>query len=103
MESSIPLFGFIGRLEEQNGVDILLQSLPSAAGDGGLQVVVLGTGNPVLEEGVLALEQQYPGAAKGIVKFDDALAHRITAGEHHSLEGLFRFQGPYSRRSIHVP
>ena len=33
-----PLFGFIGRLEEQKGVDILLDALPEVAKSGDIQV-----------------------------------------------------------------
>ncbi len=34
----MPVFGFIGRLEEQKGVDILLEALPEIAKSGGVQV-----------------------------------------------------------------
>jgi granule-bound starch synthase len=38
VDPSKPLFGFIGRLEEQKGVDILLAALPKIAAEGGVQV-----------------------------------------------------------------
>ena len=40
----MPLFGFIGRLEEQKGVDILFESLPKVLPKADIQVAVLGTG-----------------------------------------------------------
>lgn len=48
MDPDIPLFGFIGRLEEQKGVDILLEALPAIL-DGAqpVQLVILGTGKKV--------------------------------------------------------
>jgi glycogen synthase len=48
IEPDTPLFGFIGRLEEQKGVDILLEALPKIL-EGGkpIQLVVLGTGKKV--------------------------------------------------------
>ena len=48
IEPDTPLFGFIGRLEEQKGVDILLEALPKIL-EGGkpVQLVVLGTGKKV--------------------------------------------------------
>ena len=50
IEPETPLFGFIGRLEEQKGVDILLEALPQileGRGKKPVQLVVLGTGKKV--------------------------------------------------------
>ena len=41
----MPLFGYIGRLEEQKGVDILCAALPTALQNGNIQVAILGTGD----------------------------------------------------------
>lgn len=41
VDPSKPLFGFIGRLEEQKGVDILLAALPDIAKKGDVQVMHL--------------------------------------------------------------
>lgn len=81
VDPSVPVFGFIGRLEEQKGVDILIQALSQIGEQGGIQVVVLGTGKKVLEEAVLKLDQQFPETVKGVVKFDVPLAHLMTAGK----------------------
>ena len=43
-DPTVPLFGFIGRLEEQKGVDILFESLPKVLPKADIQVAVLGTG-----------------------------------------------------------
>ena len=43
-DPKVPLFGFIGRLEEQKGVDILFDSLPKVLPKADIQVAVLGTG-----------------------------------------------------------
>ena len=77
---NIPVFGFIGRLEEQKGVDILTAALPEVAKTGGCQIVILGTGKKMLEQTVLKLDKQYPDIVKGVVKFDVPLAHLMTAG-----------------------
>ena len=44
VDPKVPLFGFIGRLEEQKGVDILFDSLPKVLPRAQVQVAVLGTG-----------------------------------------------------------
>ena len=45
VDASVPLFGYIGRLEEQKGVDILIAALPKALQNSNIQVAILGTGN----------------------------------------------------------
>eukprot|EP00195_Chlamydomonas_chlamydogama_P008203 CAMPEP_0202903866 /NCGR_PEP_ID=MMETSP1392-20130828/26767_1 /ASSEMBLY_ACC=CAM_ASM_000868 /TAXON_ID=225041 /ORGANISM="Chlamydomonas chlamydogama, Strain SAG 11-48b" /LENGTH=611 /DNA_ID=CAMNT_0049591215 /DNA_START=59 /DNA_END=1891 /DNA_ORIENTATION=+ len=81
VDPSAPLFGFIGRLEEQKGVDILLEALPKfLAANPKAQVVILGTGKASLEKAVAALDKKFKGQAKGVVKFSAPLAHLITAG-----------------------
>lgn len=81
VDPTAPLFAFIGRLEEQKGVDILvsaipkiLQKVPKA------QVAILGTGKAKFEKMVAALDKSHKGQAKGVVKFSAPLAHTITAG-----------------------
>ncbi len=44
VDASVPLFGYIGRLEEQKGVDILIAALPKALQSSNIQVAILGTG-----------------------------------------------------------
>lgn len=58
---------------------LLLQALPAVA-KGDLQIVVLGTGKAKMEKQVRALDTEFPGVAKGIVKFSAPMAHYITAG-----------------------
>lgn len=84
VDPSIPVFGFIGRLEEQKGVDILIDALPAVAHAGEAQIVVLGTGKKALEAAILTLDTSFPDTVKGIVKFNVPLAHLITAGKHSS-------------------
>lgn len=40
VDKDIPLIGFIGRLEEQKGSDILVEAIPELAGEN-LQIIVL--------------------------------------------------------------
>jgi granule-bound starch synthase len=74
-----PLVAFVGRLEEQKGVDVLLASIPALVA-AGVQVAVLGTGKTALEARVGELAAAHPGGAAGVAKFDTPLAHKLFAG-----------------------
>lgn len=71
-----PLFGFVGRLVEQKGIDILLKALPSLCRQGA-QVILLGTGEAKFEESLLKLIKEFPHHIFFSSQFDDRLAHRI--------------------------
>ncbi|XP_077234141.1 granule-bound starch synthase 1, chloroplastic/amyloplastic-like [Tasmannia lanceolata] len=79
VDRNIPLIGFIGRLEEQKGSDILAAAVPEIAEEN-VQIVVLGTGKKYMEKQLEQLEIKYPDKARGVAKFNVALAHMITAG-----------------------
>ena len=73
-----PLVGFIGRLDQQKGVDVLLQAVPHIVANGG-QVVMLGSGDPGLEDRMRQMEDEFKGRAVGWVGFSVPVSHRITA------------------------
>jgi granule-bound starch synthase len=75
----VPLFGFIGRLEEQKGSDILAEAVKDFLKED-IQLIVLGTGKKYLERQLEELDTKFPGKAVGVVKFNTPLAHMITAG-----------------------
>ncbi|KAG0556017.1 hypothetical protein KC19_11G019700 [Ceratodon purpureus] len=75
----VPLFGFIGRLEEQKGSDILAEAVKDFLKDD-VQLIVLGTGKKNFEKQLEELDTLFPGKAVGVVKFNTPLAHMITAG-----------------------
>ncbi|KAG7952773.1 hypothetical protein I3843_12G075600 [Carya illinoinensis] len=79
VDRNIPLIGFIGRLEEQKGSDILAAAIPKFIGED-VQVVVLGTGKKTMEKQIEMLEIMYPNKARGVAKFNVPLAHMIIAG-----------------------
>lgn len=76
-----PLIGVVARLDPQKGLDLALEVLPAFldARDG-MQLAVLGTGEPALAEGYEKLALRFPGRAHFCGKFDETLAHRIYAG-----------------------
>ena len=49
MDSSVPLLGFIGRLDYQKGVDVICESYDWLM-DQGVQLIMLGSGREDLDE-----------------------------------------------------
>jgi len=80
LDPEAPVFGYIGRLEEQKGCDIMMEAVPKLLkAVPNAQVVILGTGKKSMEKTLEALDEAEPSCA-GVVKFSAPLAHFITAG-----------------------
>jgi len=73
------LFGVVSRLTDQKGLDLLLAVLPDLIRRGG-RLVVMGSGDPVLEKKFAAAAAHYPHKVAVRIGYDEALAHRIIAG-----------------------
>ncbi|SAL44288.1 glycogen synthase [Caballeronia udeis] len=73
------LFGVVSRLTEQKGIDLLLSVIPDIVQRGG-QLVVLGTGDPALENGLKKAALAHPQAVAVELGFDETLSHSIIAG-----------------------
>lgn len=74
-----PLLSVIGRMVPQKGFDLIEQAIPKLM-TLGLQLVILGTGEPATEERFKALQERYPERIGLRIGFDEGLAHRIEAG-----------------------
>jgi starch synthase len=74
-----PLLAMIGRLDPQKGFDLLAGAAPALV-DEGARIVVLGTGDAELVEGLRALSVAHPKSVAVIEAFDRGLARRIYAG-----------------------
>ncbi|HUG55492.1 MAG TPA: glycogen/starch synthase [Candidatus Limnocylindrales bacterium] len=79
VDAKAPLFGVIGRLVEQKGIDLLTAAAPALLGAGG-QLVVLGTGDASYEDKWRAFAQEHEQELSLTLGFDAALAQRIYAG-----------------------
>ncbi|KAL3689037.1 hypothetical protein R1sor_015346 [Riccia sorocarpa] len=79
VRSDVPLIGFIGRLDHQKGVDIIAEAMPWMMSQD-LQLVMLGTGRPDLENMLRTFEHHHREKVRGWVGFSVKTAHRITAG-----------------------
>ncbi len=73
------LLGVISRLSWQKGLDLLLESLPTAIGEG-IQLAVLGSGDADLQQRYRAAAQAHAGRIGAVIGYDEALAHLIQAG-----------------------
>ncbi|GMQ87920.1 MAG: glycogen synthase GlgA [Gammaproteobacteria bacterium] len=73
------LLGYIGRLVEQKGVDLILDMLDQLF-QHPVQLVVLGSGDRALEKRLEDAAQRYPDQLSVHVWYDERLAHRIEAG-----------------------
>jgi len=75
----VPVISMVGRLAEQKGVDLFVR-----AADGILhndvQMVVLGSGEPWLQDAVQSTAARYRGKFSSTIAFDNAFAHQIMAG-----------------------
>lgn len=77
--SKTPLLGFISRLTDQKGIDLLVAALPLMLASGA-QAVILGSGEPRFENALEHIAAQHPDSCRVLVGFDNALAHRIYGG-----------------------
>lgn len=79
IRSDVPLLGFIGRLDNQKGVDIIADAMPWMM-EQDLQLILLGSGRADLENMLRSFEGQHHSKVRGWVGFSVKTAHRITAG-----------------------
>ena len=77
---AVPVLGIVSRLAAQKGFDMALPALRSILGYRDLQVVILGTGEPGLEQAFWQLDQDFGDKARAFLQFDGALAQQIYAG-----------------------
>src|SRR5258708_6035947 len=74
-----PLLGMVARVDQQKGIDLLAQIVPSLM-DEGVQLVVLGQGDPALVSRLEKFETQFPRSFRMRSDFNEPLAHHIYGG-----------------------
>lgn len=79
-ESDKPVLGFIGRLVEQKGIDLVAQAIRETLETSDAQWAILGTGEPKYHELFERFAERYPHKIAVRLSFSDPLAHRIEAG-----------------------
>lgn len=78
-DAAVPLFGSIGRMVEQKGVDIMLSALEEML-NSNLQLVQIGSGAPAFQRAFQELARKFPARASVRIGFDEEVSHRIEAG-----------------------
>ncbi|RRT66390.1 hypothetical protein B296_00029990 [Ensete ventricosum] len=79
VRDNVPIISFIGRLDDQKGVDLIADAMSWLVGQD-LQLVMLGTGRPDLEDMLRKFESEHRDKIRGWVGFSVKMAHRFTAG-----------------------
>ncbi len=80
VDSDVPLLGFVGRLIEQKGIDLLIDVMQRSLSNDDWQWVILGTGQPKYHKALEALAERFPRKMALRLEFSNPLAHRIEAG-----------------------
>jgi starch synthase len=79
VDDEIPVLGVVSRMDKQKGIDLIpaaLRRLP----DSPWQLVILGTGNPKMEEAIRRLQNEFPERVRAEFRYDSGLARQIYAG-----------------------
>jgi len=75
-----PLFAFIGRLVGEKGADLFPEIFDIALQRYDISMLVLGSGNSAIEDGLKNLKEKYTGEYNAFIGYDEKLAHIIYAG-----------------------
>jgi starch synthase len=78
-QEPVPLVGLVTRLVEQKGLNLVLDALPELLANG-VQLALLGSGDPALEGAFDQAATQHKGRVAVRLGYDPALARRIYAG-----------------------
>jgi starch synthase len=75
----VPLLGMVSRMDEAKGIDLALKGLKMLSKQN-WQLVILGAGNPKIEEQAKKLQEALPDRVRVETRFDAKLARQIYAG-----------------------
>jgi starch synthase len=78
VDEKTPLLGFVGRLVDQKGVDLILAQMPRLLATQ-CQLVILGSGFPHLEVALQKIAAEHPGRVSVTLGYNESFAHRIEA------------------------
>jgi starch synthase len=76
----IPLFGMVSRLEEQKGIDLLLQAIDQFIVETRAQLVILGEGREHYHKLLVEAALKHPDRLSAFIAYDERLARLIYGG-----------------------
>ena len=79
VDDEVALFGFIGRLVEQKGIDIILESLHQLV-ELPVQLIFLGSGEEKFEQELLKWAAKHPHRIGVTIGYNETLSHQIEGG-----------------------
>jgi starch synthase len=79
VDPHIPLLGMISRLDNQKGFDLVMDALIQLASQD-WQAIILGTGQPELENAAKRLESVLPTKVRAVIAYDQNLSRHIYGG-----------------------
>lgn len=78
--SNAPLLGFVGRLVEQKGVDIITEALAELFSSTDAVMIILGSGHMSYETELTTFAEKYPTRLHVHIGYSETLAHQVEAG-----------------------
>lgn len=75
-----PVYGVVSRLWSQKGLDLLAEILPGILRDMQVQFVILGSGDPHLENRFKELSFEFRGQMGSFIGYNNVLSHLVYAG-----------------------
>ena len=78
LKEKIPMFGFVGRLCLQKGLDIIMEAVDGIVADGG-QIILTGVGDKKYHRMIEDAASRHPRHVGKYLKFDESIAHKIYA------------------------
>jgi len=75
----VPLIAMIGRIDPQKGGDIAFEALRGLE-DQAWQFIILGSGDPALENAARDMQVNYPNRVRAVIRYDASLSRLIYGG-----------------------
>ena len=78
VNKDVAMIGLVSRLTHQKGCDLIINILEELLKEE-VQVVILGTGDSMYEDGFKSFQNRYPKMVNANIRFSNELAHKIYA------------------------